>query len=658
MKNKRLIAKIISVIMIFAMLATCAPITGFAANETSDVSKVTYIANTAVGVKINFSEVVNAGKYDVYRQTEGGDFQKIATVTGSSSYIDKTAQNGVMYTYYVLADTNDVEHASTVSPEDGLTKSILFVSTPKFTAENSDIGPVIKISPVEDASYYEIKRCDKGSTKYEKIGQVDAMSDLIFTDVNVENGKSYKYSVVATVYSGHSYYYSAQLVAEIAEVMTDENATDITYIANMKNGVKLCFKPVDGAESYTLYRMSEKESYKAIVTTTSTTFVDKTVENDVLYTYRVAVTGYYFSQNSRSIRFISTPDFTVANAGTGVMVSISPVEGVDYYDIKRHDSTTSVFTKVGTVKAGESLNFFDSTVENDTDYVYSVVAVKGNYFSYYNTAKIKTFLTKPVVLSNVQTGVKVAFTKVDGAVKYTVYRRTADTDWEVINSFKPRSYFYTVDSTAVSGVEYYYSIQADTANNSTGYDPIGSKIYYLESPTLFLSNDSDSVTIDFTAAPGAVSYTILRKLPNSSSYKTIGTVSANDALTFVDKDVVEGETYTYGVRAVNGKASSYFVATSIEVAVISIDESFTFGDEDIVIVDSDDTAIVDVDSVGDDAVVATDADTSDIINVVTDTASRTTGILRIFQTILKVILFVPNTIRTFKTISGIFSLIF
>ena len=104
MKNKRLIAKIISV---FAMLATCAPITGFAANETSDVSKVTYIANTAVGVKINFSEVDNAGKYDVYRQTEGGEFQKIATVTGSNSYIDKTAQNGVMYTYYVFSSLFD-----------------------------------------------------------------------------------------------------------------------------------------------------------------------------------------------------------------------------------------------------------------------------------------------------------------------------------------------------------------------------------------------------------------------------------------------------------------------------------------------------------------------------------------------------------------------
>ena len=649
MKAKKMITKIISALLIMVLVATCAPVTGFAADGNDAVSKITYIANTAAGVKISFTAVDGASKYNIYRQTEDEAFEEIAS-TASTSFIDKSVENGVMYTYY--AEPNTDEGANAVPSE--ISKSILFVETPAFTVENTDIGPVVKITPVEGATSYEIKRCDKGSSSYLKIGTVDPMSDLYFTDITAEDGESYKYSVVAIMYSGHSYYYSASLVAELAEVMTEDNATDITYIANKKEGVKLTFKEVD-AESYTLYRMSDTETYKPVVVTADAKYVDTAVESGVLYTYKVAVTGYYYSDNARSIMFLDTPAFSVANAGTGVKVDFEAVKGAKYYEIKRHDDTTSVFTKIGTVSADQALTFFDKTVENGKTYTYSVVAVNGKYFSYYNTKKITTFLTSPVTLTNVTGGVKVVYSKVDDATRYTIFRRTDSTGWEAITSFKPASYFNYIDKTAVSGVEYYYSIQAETADNCTGYDPEGVKIMYLESPTLFLSNDADSITIDFTATPGAVSYNILKKLPSSGSYKVIGKVSASDALTFVDTDVKEGETYSYGVRAVNGKYTSYFKTKSIENAVITMDDAVT---------DTISTVISSI--TGTDAAAAattaaatnTAADATGIVNTITDAANRLTGILKIFQAIINVLLFIPNTIKAFSTIANIFSLIF
>lgn len=646
MKIKNLSKKIISALLIVVMIATCAPVMGFASDEeVNSVSKVTYITNTVSGVKICFSAVEDAKSYDVYRSAAGEDFVKIGS-SNSTTYIDKTAENGVMYTYYAKA--NMEEFLLVTSGEesiDDVSKSILFVATPEFTVENSDIGPVVEITPVDGTVYYGIKRCDEGETTYKTIGTIDGdASDLSFTDIDVENGKSYKYAVGAVAYSGNSYYYSSELVVELAEAMTEENATDITYITNNNEGVKLCLKKVDNAESYTIYRMSEKESYKAIAVTSSTTYVDKTVENNVLYTYRVAVTGYYFSENAHQIRFIETPEFTVNNAGTGVCVDFTPVEGADKYVIRRRDTTTNTFTCIGVVDAADDSLFYDMNVENDTTYVYAVGAVSGKYLSYYNTVKFTTFLTPNVVLSNVQTGMKVAYTKCEGAVKYTFYRRTDDTDWEVINSIKPATYFYIIDKTAISGVKYYYAVKVDTADNSTGHDPYGSSLKYLESPTLFLSNDETSVTVDFTSSTGATNYKIYRKVNNKGSLVCIGMTDA-DTLTFVDTNVVEGETYTYAVRAIDGNLMSYYKSSTISVAVFSFDDAIVddfadvdFSDELVVEeVIAEDITVEDIAAVVDeDALTAIEfgelnITEDDVVDVIDDAAATSSGIIDLLE---------------------------
>lgn len=415
------------------------------------------------------------------------------------------------------------------------------------------------------------------------------------------------------------------LIATAAPVMgfaTDAGKIT-TSIANTNTGVKLSFTPVDGAEGYTVYKMNDEGEFDVVaeLDELTTRFIDTDVVSDGLYTYEVVVKGNDLTGNVKTIRFIDSPEFSLENAGTGIKVTIEPVEGAISYNVKRRVGTSGNYEKVGAA-SGDSPVFFDKTAESGVKYSYIVVANDGKYSSYYYTETITAFLAKAPVLSNVQTGVKVAYTKVADATGYTLYRRTADTDWEVIYSIKPRSYYYFVDTTAVSGTEYFYSVEVTTADNTTGCDYEGTKTMYLEAPTLFLSNDESSVTIDYTATPGAVTYKILRKAANASSYKTIATVDA-DTLSYVDTNVVEGESYTYAVRACNGGYISYLNGVNIDVAVFSADVDFSdfgtvesFDIEEDAIVDTADAFVAD--AVSEDAISAADVNAFSILDFIGD----------------------------------------
>ena len=63
---------------------------------------ITVEANAAGKPVIKWSKVSGAKKYEIYRSAEGGSETKLATTT-KTSYTDKTAANGVVYTYRIRA---------------------------------------------------------------------------------------------------------------------------------------------------------------------------------------------------------------------------------------------------------------------------------------------------------------------------------------------------------------------------------------------------------------------------------------------------------------------------------------------------------------------------------------------------------------------------
>lgn len=571
---KRTITKILCAILVCVMVASTMPVFSYAMVADEDVTKITYIANTTTGVKINYTKVGEGSSYTVYRKSPDADFAPIAE-TRSTTYLDKTAQNGETYTYIVTvseSNANNFLGSSEIGDvtDDG-SATIEYVSAPKFKLENTDIGVKVSITPVEGATSYNVKRNVNGKGLYVKVGEVPASEAPSFVDTSVENGVTYSYIVTASIDDAFSYYYSAKITAEVAPQMPDDMKTGITYIANTTVGVKLVFNKVDGVDEYNIYRKAGKGNFELIDTTLNTTFIDKTVENGVTYTYSVAIPGYSYNKNTRTITFVSAPRFTLSNGGLGVRVDIKPVEFATGYTVKRLGADGQ-YIKVGSVAPSEAPYFVDRSVESGVTYTYYVTANIGSAMSHYYISKFTPILAPKTKLTNVQTGVKVAYDKVANASKYNVYRRTADSDWTLIGSMKPTSYNYYIDKTAQSGTDYFYSIEIVTPEGNSGYDEIGTGIYYLQSPAVSVSGKNSGVVVNFTQARGAQSYQILRKLPGTSSFKKIATVSA-DATSYFDASGVAGA--TYAVRAANGSAISYMNNATYSPAINFITTVFS-----------------------------------------------------------------------------------
>jgi transcriptional regulator CtsR len=70
--------------------------------STPKLSKVT---SGKSGVSISYSKVTGATGYSIYRKTGNGGWVKLTTVKGNNktTYLDKTAEKGITYTYTVRA---------------------------------------------------------------------------------------------------------------------------------------------------------------------------------------------------------------------------------------------------------------------------------------------------------------------------------------------------------------------------------------------------------------------------------------------------------------------------------------------------------------------------------------------------------------------------
>jgi hypothetical protein len=92
-----------------------------------------------------------------------------------------------------------------------------------------------------------------------------------------------------------------------------------------------------------------------------------------------------------------------------------------------------------------------------------------------------------------------------------------------------------------------------TLNSSFGLYPASAQLPMITSPSAGPGTSGGQILLQWSAVPGASSYTIMRSAVAGSGYTTIATVSA-PATTYLDSDptLVAGRTYYYRVAATHG----------------------------------------------------------------------------------------------------------
>lgn len=239
------------------------------------VPEISAAKNGADGIVIKWSDVKEADKYKVYRKDGKKSFECVGS-TASESFTDKTAKNGVKYTYTIKA----VDGKKTSQYYAG--ESVKCLASPKLVSVSNKSDSIqFQWGKVGSADGYFVYRKTSGAS-WQKIAKLKGAGKLSYVDENIEDGKKYVYTVKA--YDGSltgSYNGSGK---KIIYLKTPE-----VYAESTAEGISIGIEDISGAKGYRVYRQTDSGKWQKIaeVTDGSKSFVDTNVKNGESYTYTV-----------------------------------------------------------------------------------------------------------------------------------------------------------------------------------------------------------------------------------------------------------------------------------------------------------------------------------------------------------------------------------
>ena len=163
--------------------------------------------------------------------------------------------------------------------------------------------------------------------------------------------------------------------------------------ANEKNGIKLTWSKVTGAEGYRIYRGNSggEETTLKTVTSTVTAYTDKTVvsANGKSYTYTVQPYSGQWDGSSEGVSTVRLTGVTLkkaAKAGSGIKLTWTRNSKAKGYEIYRK-MNGGKWTKVKTITKNSTLSCVDKAVKHGKTYSYKVCAYKDTSTSQLSNTK-------------------------------------------------------------------------------------------------------------------------------------------------------------------------------------------------------------------------------------------------------------------------------
>ena len=431
---------------------------------------------STTGLLVKWNKIDGADSYIVYRSEKTGSKWTKWTVLGTTgeaknSWLDDKIVSGVTYRYAIRAVDNKIKSGYVA------TDGMIFLEQPTLTISNTAAGITGTWEKVDGAKGYTIYRSELVNGKWTKWVNLGTTKETAksFTDKTVKSGNQYKYTLRAVNGKVKSTYKDSNILMYIA--------APVLKIKNEANAVSGSWNQVKGAKGYIIYRSELKDGkwtkWVNLGTTkeTAKTFTDKTVKSGVTYKYTVrAINGKYKSSyiDSNNLVFLSVPTVKIANDTTGVKVSWNKITGATSYIVYRRELKSDKWTKWVNLGSVETNSFIDTTAVSDTKYQYTVRVVNGSSRSEYKESATLHYLETPTVtLEGVGTGIKVSWTKVDGAKGYTVYRAVLGEDgkwssWKNMGTAKETKSSW-VDKSASEDVVYSYTVRAVKGNIKSAY---------------------------------------------------------------------------------------------------------------------------------------------------------------------------------------------
>ncbi len=415
-------------------------------------------------------------------------------------------ENGTKYGFYHFSYEND----------DGTAENITYVY-------NLIDHPTYGLVAVEDKT----KTTLDGLTPL-KIGEKDYADCCISSDLVINNGGS---------------------IIEPAKIKNIK-------ATSTNQGVKVTWSANSVADKYRIYRKADgakKWTRLDTIDADETSFIDKTAKGGKKYIYTVRGINFVgdgtFNSTGVTHTYYEAPDVTIKTTTKGVYLKWAKVAGATKYRIYRQTSGSSKWSLIDTVTG---TSFTDKTAKSGKKYYYRVRSAKGDIMSGYNVVS-KYFLSSPKLSSakNSASGVKVTWKEVTGAEGYNVYRKSGSGSYKYIG--KTSKLYYT-DKTAKSGTTYTYTVKAYKSKTESSYNS-GLSCKYLAAPKVETKVYTSTIKLSWDEIRGAKEYTIYRKASGESKWTKVATTTK---LSYKDTAIKSNKTYSYRVKAINGKTVSSY----------------------------------------------------------------------------------------------------
>ncbi|MEE3404611.1 MAG: fibronectin type III domain-containing protein, partial [Acutalibacteraceae bacterium] len=225
-----------------------------------------------------------------------------------------------------------------------------------------------------------------------------------------------------------------------------------------------------------------------------------------------------------------------------------------------------VFRKTGSggwakVADTTGTSYTDKKVGSGTTYTYTIRCVSADgksYTSNFNPAgRAVVYLSAPALTAaNAYGGVRISWNRVNGAVKYRVFRKTGSGGWTGIGDTAELSF---VDTTGKIGTKYSYTVRCINAEGTAYTSSFDSKgktaVYYkLSTPGLpTITRVGGGVKLTWSPVTGAEKYRIFRKT-GSGGWVKVADITGTE---YINKGLKKGTKYTYTIRCVNAAGTGY-----------------------------------------------------------------------------------------------------
>ncbi len=431
---------------------------------------------------------------------------------------------------------------------------------------------------VSNADGYRIYRKVPGGG-WVRLKTISGSSTVSYTDSSVEPGKKYYYTVRAFQNSGTEVKLGDYDTTGLS-VITGLDTPAVRSAQESSGGIKVTWNPVENAMGYRIYRRPTSSTTWTMVgritKQESSSYVDTTAAEGVQYYYTVRATCSYDGvlkasayQTPGVIGIIQNVEKTslekvTAIGSSQVEIRWQSVTGAQGYRVYRRVPGGG-WIRLKTLAGNSVTSYTDNSVEPGTLYYYTVRAYRNSgteiKLGDYDTTGLSviTGLDTPIVKSAESVSynqIRITWEPVKNAMGYRVYRKEINGDtWKLIGRITKQQSSSLIDTTAVTGTQYYYTVRATCSYNGTlkasdyqnpgviGQAVLGNTVITA------IGNSGNGIKIVWNKVEGAAGYEIYRSTSSSTGFTKVTTITDNQTSSWTDTGVTSGRTYYYRLRA-------------------------------------------------------------------------------------------------------------